>query len=42
VLKAASGHDALALANALTEQLKPEMAQPRFLRVTPRPATMKG
>ena len=29
----ARGQDALALANQLTEQVGPEMAQPRFLRI---------
>jgi hypothetical protein len=44
VLTAASGYggDALRLANTLTEQVNPAMAQPRFLRVTPRPSTMRG
>jgi hypothetical protein len=44
VLEPASGYggDALALANRLTEQVGPEMAQVRFLRVTPRPSTMRG
>ena len=32
-----SGRDALAIANALTEHVRPEMAQTRFIRVTPRP-----
>jgi hypothetical protein len=30
------GQDALALANQLTEQIGPEMAQPRFLRIVDR------
>jgi hypothetical protein len=30
------GQDALALANDLTEQVGPEMAQPRFLRIVDR------
>lgn len=30
------GDDALALANALAEEVSPEMAQARFIRVTPR------
>jgi len=34
-----SGADALALANVLTEEVGPEMAQARFIRVTPRPGT---
>ena len=40
VLAPVSGHgeDALALANALAEEVAPEMAQPRFIRVTPRPS----
>lgn len=44
VLRPASGYggDALALANQLAEQVGPEMAQARFLRVTPRPSTMRG
>jgi hypothetical protein len=44
VLKPPSGYggDAVALANHLAEEVKPEMAQPRFLRVTPRPFTMRG
>lgn len=43
VLEPASGHgeDALAMANALAEQVRPEMAQARFLRVVPRPSTMR-
>lgn len=32
-----SGEDALAIANALAEQVGPEMAQAQFIRVTPRP-----
>lgn len=32
-----SGQDALAIANDLAEQVGPEMAQARFIRVTPRP-----
>lgn len=32
-----SGEDALTLANALAEQVAPEMAQAQFIRVTPRP-----
>ena len=44
VIEPASGYggDALAIAGALSEQVGPEMAQPRFLRVTPRPSTMPG
>jgi hypothetical protein len=37
----ADGEDALAIANALTEEVKPEMAQARFLRVLPRPSTSR-
>jgi hypothetical protein len=39
VLRSPSGRgaDALALANRLTEQVGPEMAQPRLLRITRRP-----
>jgi hypothetical protein len=42
VVKPASGDgdDALMLANALTEAVQPELVQPRFLRVTPRPSTI--
>jgi hypothetical protein len=36
-VKPASGGDALGIANGLAEQVGPEMAQVRFLRVTPRP-----
>lgn len=38
-LKAASGsgEDALAIANKLAEEVRPEMAQARFIRVTPSP-----
>jgi len=32
-----SGEDALLIANDLAEHIHPELAQPRFLRVTPRP-----
>jgi hypothetical protein len=32
-----SGADALTIANDLTEEIGPEMAQARFIRVTPRP-----
>jgi hypothetical protein len=41
ILKPASGSgaDALDLANDLAEVVRPEMAQARFLRVTPRPGT---
>jgi hypothetical protein len=44
VIAAASGYggDALGIANALSEQVGPEMAQPRFLRVTERPSAMRG
>jgi hypothetical protein len=43
VLEPVSGHgeDALAMANALTEEVEPEVAQARFLRVLPRPSTLK-
>jgi hypothetical protein len=34
-----SGADALVIANDLTEEVGPEMAQARFIRVTPRPGT---
>ena len=39
VLKPVSGFggDALAIANGLTEEVGPEMAQPRFVRLAPRP-----
>lgn len=42
VLEPVSGHgeDALAIANALTEEVEPEMAQARFLRVLQRPSTL--
>jgi hypothetical protein len=36
-----SGQDALAIANDLAEQVGPEMAQARFIRVTPRPVGHK-
>ena len=39
--KSGYGGDALDLANKLTEQVGPEMAQARFLRITPRPPTMR-
>jgi len=44
VLEPASGYggDALALANQLAEQVGPEMAQPRFLRVMPRRSSFRG
>lgn len=35
--KSGRGADALAIANRLTEEARPAMAQPRFLRVVPRP-----
>jgi hypothetical protein len=44
VLEPASGYggDALTLANQLAEQVGPEMAQARFLRVTPGPSTFRA
>jgi len=43
VLRPASGYggDALTLANQLAEQVGPEMAQARFLRVTQRPSAVR-
>jgi hypothetical protein len=43
VLKAASGYggDALKIANELAEAVGPEMAQPRFLRLTAKPSPTK-
>jgi hypothetical protein len=41
VLQPKSGSDALKLANELTEQVGPELAQARFLRVVPRPSTRR-
>jgi hypothetical protein len=35
--KSGNGADAIAIANQLTEQVGPEMAQPRFLRIVDRP-----
>ena len=35
------GEDALAMANALMEEMNPEMAQARFVRVLPRPSTLR-
>ncbi len=37
-----SGADALKMANDLAEEIGPEMAQARFIRVTPRPNTRRG
>jgi hypothetical protein len=44
VLEPTSGYggDALALANQLAEQVGPEMAQARFLRIVPRASTVRG
>jgi hypothetical protein len=44
VIEPASGYggDALALANQLTEQVGPEMAQARFLRILSRPSTQRS
>jgi hypothetical protein len=43
VLEPASGYggDALKLANKLAEQVGPQMAQARFLRITPGPSTFR-
>jgi hypothetical protein len=35
------GGDALAIANALTEEVKPEVAQPRFVRIVRRPGAVR-
>jgi len=40
--KSGQGGDALTLANQLTEQVGPELAQARFLRVVPRPSTRRS
>jgi hypothetical protein len=37
-----SGEDALTIANDLAEEIGPEMAQARFIRVTPRPNTRRS
>jgi hypothetical protein len=39
--KSGQGGDALTLANELTEQVGPELAQARFLRVVPGPSTRR-
>ncbi len=37
-----SGMDAVTIANDLAKDVGPEMAQARFIRVTPRPSTRRG
>jgi hypothetical protein len=39
--KSGSGEDALALSNALVEELGAQVSQVRFVRVVPRPGTMR-